>query len=124
MIVGLSELKAHLRVDSDDENSLITAFGEAAEQQVRDYIGRPIYASAADMPAPGAIGYDAHQMVADRAVTVSIMMIADRLYRERGGEGGSNEDAVPPASVRALLAGHRVFSSITPLVSITPVALP
>lgn len=114
MIVGLTELKAHLRVDSDDEDMQIAIFGEAAEQQVRDWIGRPIYASAANMPALGAIGYDAHQMVADRAIVVSIMMIAERLYRERGGEGGAGEDAAPPASVRALLAGHRVFSSIAP----------
>ena len=99
-------------MDSNDEDLLIATFGEAAEQQVRNWIGRPIYASAADMPAPGAIGYDAHQMVADHTVIVSIMMIAERLYRERGGEGGAGEDAAPPASVRALLAGHRVFSSI------------
>ena len=113
MIVGLPELKAHLRVDSDDENSLITALGEAAEQQVRHWLGRPLYSGESEMPLIGAPGYDRHQMVADRAVVVSIMMIADALYNNRSGTGGAEGDAVPPASVRALLAGHRVFSGIT-----------
>lgn len=113
MIVGLAELKAHLRVDSDDENLLVQTFGEAAEQQVRNWLGRPIYQRVSHMPAPGALAYDPHQMVADRAVVVAIMMIADALYHNRGGAGGSSEDAVPPASVRALLAGHRVFSRAT-----------
>lgn len=113
MIVGLTELKAHLRVDSDDEDLQIAIFGEAAEQQVRDYLGRPIYRDAAAMPVAGATDYHPYQMAADRAIEVSIMMIAERLYRERGGEGGAEESAVPPASVRAMLAGYRVFSSDT-----------
>lgn len=110
MIVELAKLKAHLRVDSNDENLLIQTFGEAAEQQVRHWLGRPIYSRAAEMPTIGATGYHPHQMVADNAVIVSIMMIADALYNNRGGSGSGSEDAVPPASVRALLAGHRVFS--------------
>ena len=113
MIVGLDELKAHLRVDSNDENLLIQTFGEAAEQQVRHWLGRPLYSRATEMPAIGAPGYDRHQMVADRAVVVSIMMIADALYNNRGGAGSAEGDAVPPASVRALLAGHRVFAAVT-----------
>lgn len=112
MIVGLTDLKAHLRVDSDDEDKQIAIFGEAAEQQVRDYLGRPIYRDAAAMPVAGATDYHPYQMVADRAIAVSIMMIADALYNNRGGVGTAEGDAVPPASVRALLAGHRAFSGI------------
>lgn len=109
MIVGLPELKQHLRVDGDHENYLIESIGRAAEQQVRDWIGRPFYESEALMPAEGSANFDPHQIVANSLITVSIKMLADRMYNNRGGEGMDAEAAVPPMSVRALLAGLRVF---------------
>lgn len=114
MIVALPDLKLHLRVDPADteEDSIIAAFGRAAELQVRNWIGRPIYASAVDLPAPGAPGYDRYQIVADEAITVAVKMLAERMYEDRGGEGGTSEDAVPPVTVRALLSGYRVFHPV------------
>ncbi|QFG35316.1 gp6-like head-tail connector protein [Paracoccus pantotrophus] len=109
MIVPLPDLKDYLRVRRDHEDETIAAIGESAELQVRNWIGRPIYASLADMPLPGAPGYSQYQMVADRAIMVAIMMLAERTYWQRGGEGGASEDAVPPATVRAILSGYRVF---------------
>ena len=38
--VSLEELKAHLRVDIDDDDALITSIGKAARQQAEVYTGR------------------------------------------------------------------------------------
>jgi len=117
MIVGLPELKRHLRliVDDDDddgsEDDVIAAISRAAEHQVSNWIGRPIYAAPADLPAAGSPDYAPGQIVADDAIRVSIKMLAARLYRFRDGEGSGADDAVPPASVRAMLSAHRVFVS-------------
>lgn len=116
MIVGLPELKLHLRVDESPEytveDALIRAYASAAETMVKNWIGRPFYAEAADLPAIGAPEYDADQIVADDAIRVAVKMMTERFYQNRGGEGGAAEDAVPPASVRALLAGHRIFARL------------
>lgn len=114
MIVELTDLKAHLRVDYPDEDELIIALGEAAEQEVRNWIGRPIYASPAELPAEGDPDYRRLQMVADRTIVVAIKMIVDLNYRNREGSGGSDDDAAPPRSVRSLLAGHRCFTDMAP----------
>lgn len=113
MIVGLPEMKEHLRVDSDDEDSTIMALTRAAEVQVRNWLDRPIYAGKADMPAPDEEGYDVAQIQADEAIKVAIKLLTDRLYNNRSGDGGSSDDAVPPLGVRALLAGHRLFAKGT-----------
>ncbi|WP_052714501.1 head-tail connector protein [Paracoccus sp. S4493] len=120
MIVGLPELKGHLRTDpnSTHEDALIAAYAEAAEQQIINWIGRPVYATEAELPAIGAPGYDPEQIVAPAAVRVAVLMMTDRFYTNRGaatsvthgGDGVSSDDAVPPPGVRALLAGLRVYS--------------
>lgn len=112
MIIDLAEMKQHLRVDGDDEDLTISAINEAAQSQVANWIGRPIYAGPDDMPAEGDPGYDRFQIVADSAVRVAIKMLANRMYTHRGGEGGSAEDAVPPMTVRGLLSGYRVFCKV------------
>ncbi|SEN90626.1 uncharacterized phage protein (possible DNA packaging) [Paracoccus alcaliphilus] len=112
MIIDLAEMKQHLRVDGDDEDPTISAINEAAQSQVANWIGRPIYGHPDDMPAEDDPGYDRFQIVADSAVRVAIKMLAERMYTNRGGEGGSAEDAVPPMTVRALLSGYRVFCNV------------
>lgn len=109
MIVGLDEMKAHLRIDHDDEDATVSAVSLAAEAQVRNWIGRQIYARSTDMPGPERPGYDPHQMVADEAIGVAIKQLGELMYTDRGGSGGSEDDAVPPRSIRALLSGYRVF---------------
>ena len=112
MIIDLAEMKQHLRVDGDDEDLTISAISEAAQTQVANWIGRPIYARPDDLPAEGDPAYDRYQIVADNAVRVAIKMLADRMYTHRGGEGGSAEDAVPPMTVRGVLSGYRVFCKV------------
>lgn len=109
MIVGRADLKRHLRVDDDEQDDLITAYEGAAAQQVSHWIGRPVYGPDDVMPAPGADGYNPYQMRADNTIRVAIMQLVDRMFEDRHGEGGASEDAVPPMSVRAILAAHRVF---------------
>lgn len=112
MIIDLAEMKQHLRVDGDDEDLTISAISEAAQSQVANWIGRPIYARLEDLPAEGDPEYDRFQMVADSGIRVAIKMLADRIYLHRGGEGGAAEDAVPPMTIRALLSGYRVFCKV------------
>ena len=110
MISDLPDLKTHLRVDGDEEDRQIAAYALAAERQIADWIGRPVYRFDAVLPVAGDARYHPDQMVADDAIRVSVMMMVDRMYHNRGGEGGSAEAATPPMSVRAMLAGHRVFT--------------
>lgn len=109
MIVELNDLKSHLRVDHDDEDLQIAAYGAAAEAMVKAWVRRPIYPDHAAMPLAGDPRYSPHQMVADDAIKVAIKQLVGRIYHEREGSGGSDEDAVLPLSVRALLAGHVVW---------------
>ncbi|WP_347139439.1 head-tail connector protein [Paracoccus sp. SSK6] len=109
MIVGAADLQRHLRA-SDDQLMLVQTIGEAAEVQVRHWIGRPFYEKTQDLPQPGDPEYDPMQIVADGAIKVAIMKIAFTLYWSRGGNGDVVAPAVPPADVQALLAGHRVFA--------------
>lgn len=110
MIIDLAEMKQHLRVDGDEEDSLITTYAEAAEARVRDWIGRPFYRSEADLPAPESAEYDPYQIVADQRVKVAIKQMVGLMFGpERSGQGAPGDDAVPPRSVRDLLSGLRVF---------------
>lgn len=114
MITDLAELRTHLRVDGTDEDVLIARLAMAAETQVATWIERPIYASAGDLPALAAPGYDPHQLVADDAIRAAILMVTARFFVNREGAGDGAEDAGLPASVRAILAPYRVFARTPP----------
>lgn len=109
MILDLADLKAHLKVDGDNEDALVEIYALAAEAMLANWIGRPIYRTQADLPALGALGYDQYQLVADAAISLAILMLADRMYNSRDGDGAAGPDAVPPVAVQALLSGYRVF---------------
>ena len=48
-MLTLYEAKAHLRIDHNDEDELLQAYMDAAEQSVADYLGIELPAA---MPAP------------------------------------------------------------------------
>ena len=111
MICDLPDLKQHLRVDGDHEDGLIQSYALAAERQVADWIGRPFYRSVSDLPMADTPAWHPDQLVADEAIKVSVMMLTARIYEaDRAAAGDGIDPAVPPMSVRALLAGHRVFA--------------
>ena len=110
MITSLPELKEHLRVVGNDEDDVIASYAEAVEDQLSNWLGRPVYKNVDDLPALDDPAYTATQIVAPRAFLVCVMQLVTRIYEDRGGEGGGVDDAVPPASVRAMLSGYRVFS--------------
>lgn len=116
MIADLDDLKAIMRIAEDDsQDRLIAQFGLAAEEIVRNWLDRPIYARHQALPAVGDPAYRPTQMHADQAIIVAILQLAARMYwDERTGGGNGIDPSVPPASVRALLAGHRVFASPPP----------
>lgn len=112
MIVSLSELKRHLRVDGNEDDDLIVSYAEAVEDQLSNWLGRPVYKSVVDLPGLADPAYISTQIIAPRAFHVCVMTLVARHYDDRSGQGGGSDDAAPPASVRALLAGHRVFADI------------
>ena len=108
MIVSLSDLKEHCRVDGDDQDALIATYGRAAERAVSQHLDRPIYAPGL-MPAQSDPGYDRYQIEANEDIAVAIMQIVADMNDRRGTSGGADETAVIPQSARWLLAPYRVF---------------
>lgn len=87
-MVTLEELKAHLRMDHDHEDTLILTYQDAAEQAVRDYTGVDF-----DDPAPGPV----------RAAV--LLMVADLYENREGGYVGARRSDSPV--VRMLLNPYR-----------------
>lgn len=109
MILDLADLKAHLKIDGDEEDALVEVYGLAAEAVLANWIGRPFYRAQSDLPAIGAPGYDPYQIVADAVIRQAIMMLADRIHTFRNGGGAEGSNAVPPVPVQAIVSGYRVF---------------
>ncbi|RJE87964.1 head-tail connector protein [Paracoccus onubensis] len=109
MIVSLADLKSHLRVGGDDFDADIQSYADAAEARVRNWIGRAVYAVGDPLPDTDSPDYDPYQMVADGAIIVAIKMLVFHMFWNRGGNDGTQNDAVPPQGVRDLLSGYRIF---------------
>jgi uncharacterized phage protein (predicted DNA packaging) len=80
-IVTLAEAKAHLRVDTADDDALITGLVEAATEMVESWLSRDLY-DAASTP---------------RAIKVAITMIVAHWY--------INTEAVAPEAMTQLPIG-------------------
>ncbi|WP_292047706.1 MULTISPECIES: head-tail connector protein [unclassified Brevundimonas] len=84
LVVTLDDAKEHLRIDFNDDDTLIESMLAAAEEACRAYLGL----AAAD-PAPEVLG-------------AAIKMHLTRLYEDR--DGGS-----VPAEAQDLLREHRAW---------------
>nr|WP_280517674.1 head-tail connector protein [Falsirhodobacter halotolerans] len=107
-------MKTHCRIDHDAEDMVLFAYAEAAQAQIEHWIGRRVYARASDLPPAGSPSHDPYQLVADASITVAVLMLVGRMYDdERTGGANVGFNATPPAAVQSILAGYRVFRSLS-----------
>jgi len=83
MPVGIDQVKAYLRLETDAEDALLAALLAAAEGMAERFLGAP---PDADPPAP---------------VVQGVVRLAAHLYAHRDDEAG------PPAAVAALWRPYR-----------------
>lgn len=102
-LIGLADLKLHLRVDSNDEDAAIQGYLDAAEAAAANRIHRVIIAPNATM-VEGSI-----PMTGD--IRAAILLMAGHLYENRTAVVEKQVYAVPMA-VDYLLAPYRFWSPI------------
>lgn len=102
-LIELADLKLHLRVDSDDEDTAIQGYLTAAEAAAANRIQRNIIA-ADQTPVEGT---DAIAMAGD--IRAAILLLAGHLYENRIAVMEKQTYAVP-MSVDYLLAPYRLWS--------------
>lgn len=91
MLIDLALVKAHLRVDTADEDTLITLYLGAAEKQASDFLGRAIYIGLLDMDE------DTDGIIVNDVIKAAILLTVGHLY--------ANREDVVPGSVAALPMG-------------------
>lgn len=96
MIVSLELAKLHLRVDGDEEDSLVTAAIEAAEYSAANFLNRHIYPDQTALDAAD----DPTGLIINPAIRAAILLIAGRLFAVR-------EDLVIGQTVAELPQGSR-----------------
>jgi len=74
-VLTLDEIKAHLRLDGDEENAQLTLLSEAAEDYAAQYLGRSL-PWLDDLGAPVAV---------PASVRAALLMIIGDLYENREG---------------------------------------
>lgn len=94
--VDLTQIKAHLRVDHDDEDAVIVSYLSAAQARVVRYLRRDL-----DAEFPAGWPFEADQ---------AVRMLTCHWYEHRAPttEGGAGS-GMPP-SVKDLLSGLRCLS--------------
>ena len=89
----LAEVKLHLRVDSDAEDSLIQQYVAAAHDQVEQFLGREV---------PWGVTTELPEGVCPSAVRSAELLIVGDLYRNR------ETNSEPGTALYALLFPYRV----------------
>lgn len=74
-ITTLAEAKAHLRVDSTDEDTLIQLYLNAAEKAAANQLNRNLYASS--------VGSDTDGLVMTDAVKAAVLLLVGHWYDNR-----------------------------------------
>ena len=80
--LGLAEVKAFLRIDGEEENSLLATFLAAAQEHTENYLNASL---PAEVPTP---------------IKQAVLLLVSHFYEQRSGE------VIPPV-VYALLAPYR-----------------
>ena len=94
--VDLAEIKAHLRVDHDDEDSLIESYLSAAQAHVRRYLRRDL-----DTEFPDGWPFEADQ---------AVRLLTCQWYENRSATVYGGVGAALPFGVKDLLSGLRSLS--------------
>lgn len=96
-VLTLDEIKAHLRLDGNEEDAHLTLLSEAAEDYAAQYLGRSLPwldDSGAPVPVPAS-------------VRAALLLVIGDLYENREGVMVGTIAAVNP-TVERLLHFHRV----------------
>lgn len=119
-IVTLDELKKQMRVDIEEEDSLITLYGAAAEDYVIESTRRSIpelnllgYVrkhGGEDLSEPDAVEISRDNSNFPQPLKVAILMYAAHLYRNREPVAGIAQNAVPH-TLDALIKPYRRLSN-------------
>lgn len=78
-IITLDTAKAHLRVETNDEDVLIQLYLNAARQSAEDYISRPIYANQNEQ----LFAEDESGVLVNDAIRAAVLLQLGTLYRDR-----------------------------------------
>lgn len=113
-IVALSDAKLHLRVDHNNEDSLISALIGAAEESARQHIQRNIYAdssalSTAITAAPAALTAATAEY---KAAVTAAEAIEDDVESQSAMDAASRNYATAIANTRYTLAGIVINDAI------------
>lgn len=79
MILTLDQAKAHLRVDTADQDTQVTLYMGAAEQAAVDFLNRAVYVDQAAMDAAA----DTTGVIATDAIRAAMLLIVGKLYAFR-----------------------------------------
>lgn len=106
-LVTIEQVRAHCRADSNDD-ALLTAYADAAEQAAQDFLNRKVYRDA-DAMAAAVLAETAGDdpIVTNAAITAAVLLTAGHLYRNR--EASTDQPMRDlPLGVHQLLWPHRV----------------
>lgn len=114
-LLDLDIVKRHLRVDSDDEDEIISAYQMAAESIIAQYLDRDIYAVGGS-PGPTSD----YSIELQPPMTAAILLYIGDLFSTRETEDSDFQrrpvagfPAVLPRQIRALLAPYRVWRTVS-----------
>lgn len=95
-ILNLTEIKHHLRLDSDDEDAHLSLLAEAAEHYAAEFLDRPVpWLDTEGQPVP-----------VPASVKVALLLIVADLYENREAQSLSNTQQNP--ALQNLLMPYRI----------------
>ena len=101
-LVTLVTAKAHLRVEGDDDDTLVELYLDAAQEVAEQYMGRLTYVDEAAIPV------DSNGIAINFAIKAAILLITGHLYANREDTVIGVSVAVLPAGSKMLLQPYRV----------------